>query len=126
MPNPLARIAIKAVHSQFYSCNYPQAVQVFSGGFRLMNSEGDNPAVIEIKPEDKVLLGLTETVAAYRVSVLGRGDPTVDHLVSPSASWTLSFDNGQTQQSYVLANSISPDPSMECWKFVLYRALSGG
>ena len=100
MPHPVARSAIARIHKRFYSSSYAEAIQVFSGTTRLFNSAGDNPAVIEISAEEKVLMGLTEFATAYQVRVLGRGIPSIDNLVQSNASWSLSFDNGSTLQTY--------------------------
>lgn len=126
MPHPFAADAIAANHEEFYSASYPEAVQVFSAEERLLNPYGSNPAVLPLDAREKALMGLTEFVPVFRIRVLGRGDITVDELCQASRTWTLSFDNGDTQQAYRLISTISPDASMKCWEFILAGASING
>jgi len=121
MPHPFGKIAIAAVHRQLAGQDRLEAPRIFSGGQLLVSPGGDNPIVLPLQHEEKILLGLTQYSAAYRVRIFGKGDSYVDGLCKHDRQWEISFDGGGVKHPCSVDGLIRPDASMFCWEFVLVR-----
>ena len=127
MPHPALNRAVSIAHRTFFSGDNADSTQVFSGDARVLNPNGDNPAVVKVSSQKKVLLELETTALAYEITVFGRGQRSslgdeIDTLCVVDRKWQLSFDGGLTKLDFTPLGAIAPDPSNSCWRFTLVKS----